>query len=56
MSLEMLQTECEARGREEGKMSTLYSLVRDGLITAKEAAIRCNQTEADFLAGMQANG
>ena len=41
--------------REEGRISVLYDLVKDGLISAKEAAARCNQTEAIFLAGMQSN-
>ena len=42
--------------RAEGMLFMLYSLVKDGFLSVKEAAARSNQTEDSFLAGMQANG
>ena len=53
MSLEMLKTECEARGRREGEarglLKGMWSLVNSGLISSAVAAQQCNMTEEAFL-------
>ena len=38
----------EKRGRQEGIMDTLISLVRDGILTVVDAAKRANMTVAEF--------
>lgn len=47
--------EREARGEERGIFRTLLGLVRDGILSAKDAALRAGITEAEFLARMQAS-
>ena len=43
----------EARGRSEGIMETLTTLVKDGVLTAAEAASRAGISVQEFTAGMQ---
>ena len=38
----------EERGRQEGILDTLISLVRDGILTVVDAAKRANMTVAEF--------
>ena len=45
-----------AKGRAEGMLSTLYSLVKDGILKPDVAASRANMSVDAFLAGMQAQG
>ena len=42
--------------REEGKLTTLYDLVHDGLLSIKDAAIRADMTEKDFISEMHSAG
>ena len=42
--------------REEGKLTTLYDLVHDGLLSIKDATIRADMTEEDFVNGMHSAG
>jgi DNA-binding MarR family transcriptional regulator len=50
--MEKLTTEAKAEGKaegiSEGRLETLASLVKDGIITIAEAAKRANMTEAIF--------
>ena len=39
-------------GRTEGKLSMLYELTKDGVLTLAEAAKRAGMSEKAFLAGM----
>lgn len=39
-------------GREEGKLDILLSLVREKLLTVKDAAVRAGMTETEFLQKM----
>ena len=43
----------EARGFEKGKVSTLAELVKDGILTLKQAAERMGMTVAKFKAAMK---
>ena len=40
------------RGREEGRLETLYEFVRDQMLSVSEAAKKADQTEEEFKAGM----
>ena len=40
-------------GREEGKLSMLFILVNDKLITAKDAAEKIGMTEEEFIGKMR---
>ena len=40
--------EGEAKGRAEGILETLFSVVRDGILTLSEAARRADMTETEF--------
>jgi hypothetical protein len=40
-------------GRNEGKLQTLFDLVKDGILTISEAAKRANMTEANFSENME---
>jgi len=40
-------------GRQEGILSTLYDLVKDGMLEIKDAARKAGMTEAAFIAGMK---
>ncbi|MBD5526785.1 MAG: hypothetical protein HDR04_20780 [Lachnospiraceae bacterium] len=42
--------------REEGKLTTLYDLVHDGLLSIKDAAARASMTESAFTTEMQKAG
>ena len=44
----------EARGEAKGIVRTLSSLVRDGILTIKDAAVRGNMTETEFRSQMAA--
>lgn len=44
----------EARGKEQGKFSTLFGLVRDGILSASDAAARAGTGFEDFTARMNA--
>ena len=44
---QMIWEDGVAAGREEGKESILIELIRDGLLTIKDAAIRLNITEEE---------
>ena len=48
------RAEGRIEGREEGIISTLISLVRDGILSIKDAAVRAGITEADFQEKMAA--
>jgi hypothetical protein len=48
------RAEGRAQGRAEGAKELLFSLVKDGLISIKEAAARLNLTEAAFIDQMNA--
>ena len=41
-----------AQGVEKGKLSMLYELTKDGVLTLAEAAKRAGMSEKAFLAGM----
>jgi len=41
-------TEGRMEGRMEGMLSTLVGLVKDGILTLKDAARRANMSEAEF--------
>jgi hypothetical protein len=45
----------KAQGRAEGAKDLLFGLVRDGLLSVKDAAARLNLSEAAFVAEMQAS-
>ncbi len=40
-------------GRKEGKLEILAGLVRDGILSIQDAAIRANMTEHDFEEGIR---
>jgi predicted transposase YdaD len=40
-------------GREEGKLDTLFELVKDNILTIQEAAERADMTEALFMKKMK---
>lgn len=44
------------RGLHEGKLTTLYDLVHDGLLSIKDAAARASMTESAFTTEMQKAG
>ncbi|MBR2288285.1 MAG: hypothetical protein IJ865_08560 [Clostridia bacterium] len=48
------RVEGRLEGREEGIISTLISLVKDGILSIKDAAVRAGITEADFQEKMAA--
>ena len=48
------RVEGRLEGREEGIISTMVSLVRDGILSIKDAAVRAGITEADFQEKMAA--
>ena len=50
MTYEMLQMDAEKKGRIEGAITTLISLVKDGLLDIKDACKRANMTEQEFKA------
>ena len=52
--LEKTNAAGKAEGKAEGKMIAIYEFVRDGIITPSEGAVRANQTEMEFKAGMDA--
>lgn len=60
LSLEAREARGEDRGRREGRAEGMIkgfaSLIRDGLLTVRDAALRANMTEADFTAQMAALG
>lgn len=43
----------KAEGKAEGKMSAFAELVKDGLLSVKDAAARMGMTEDEFRAAMQ---
>ena len=43
-------------GLHEGKLTTLYDLVHDGLLSIKDAAARASMTESAFTTEMQKAG
>lgn len=45
---DLLRAECEAKGREEGVITTLIGFIRDGLITEENAAKKANMTVEEF--------
>lgn len=43
----------EAKGRSEGGLEMLFSLVRDGLLSMEKASARAGMTESEFAARMK---
>lgn len=52
-AIEEMMKDSKAEGELKGKMDTLAGLVRDGLLSVKDAAARLNMTEAEFEAAMK---
>ena len=52
MTLDMIRREEREEGREEGRMSMLYSLASDGIISISDAAKRAGMSEDDFVIAM----
>lgn len=50
--MERLNAEARAKGREEGKLETLYILVKDGLLTVTQAAEKAEMSEEEFKKNM----
>jgi hypothetical protein len=50
--MEKLTTEAKNDGKLEGKLETLFGLVKDGIITIAEAAKRADMSEAAFTESM----
>ena len=50
------KAEGRAEGRAEGILKTLVDLIRDGILSIRDAASRANMTEAEFTAQMAALG
>ena len=48
--------EGEARGEARGMVKGFASLIRDGMLTVRDAALRANMTEAEFNTQMAALG
>jgi hypothetical protein len=51
--MEKIANEERMEGRNEGKLQTLFDLVKDGILTISEAAKRANMTEANFSENME---
>lgn len=47
-AVEDMMNEREEKGKTEGKVTTLVGLVKDGLLSIKDAALRANMTESAF--------
>ena len=56
LSLEAREKRGEARGEARGMVRGFASLIRDGLLTVRDAALRANMTEAEFSTQMAALG
>lgn len=52
-AIEEMMKDSKAEGELKGKMDTLAGLVKDGLLSVKDAAARLNMTEAEFEAAMK---
>lgn len=52
--LEIERAEGKLEGRLEGKLSILYELVKDNILSVKQAAHRANLSEAEFLKRLEA--
>lgn len=52
-AIEEMMRDSKAEGELKGKMDTLAGLVKDGLLSVKDAAARLNMTEAEFEAAMK---
>lgn len=52
-AIDDMMNDSRAEGRAEGVMATLVGLVRDGLLSVKDAAPRVNMTESNFEAEMK---
>lgn len=52
-AIEEMMKDSKAEGELKGKMDTLAGLVRDGLLSVKDAAARLNMTEAEFEAAIK---
>ena len=51
--IDKLEAKGEARGFEKGKVSILAELVKDGILTLKQAAERMGMSVAKFKAAMK---
>ena len=47
-AIQSIRDDARAEGRAEGILETLFSLVRDGILTLSEAARRADMTETEF--------
>ena len=47
-AVEDMMKDSKAEGKAEGALATLVGLVKDGLLSVKEAAKRANMTEDEF--------
>ena len=56
ISLDAREAKGEAKGVIKGKIEAFAGLVRDGLLTVRDAALRANVTEAEFNTQMAALG
>ena len=52
-AIEEMMKDSKAEGELKGKMDTLADLVKDGLLSVKDAAARLNMTEAEFEAAIK---
>ena len=52
-AIEEMMKDSKAEGELKGKMDALAGLVKDGLLSVKDAAARLNMTEAEFEAAMK---
>ena len=52
-AIEEMMKDSKAEGELKGKMDTLAGVVKDGLLSVKDAAARLNMTEAEFEAAMK---
>ena len=52
-AVEDMMNDSKAEGRTEGMVAALAGLVKDGLLSLKDAALRANMTESAFEAEMQ---
>ena len=52
--LEIERAEGKLEGKIEGKLSLLYELVKDNILSVKQAAQRANLSEAEFLKRLEA--
>jgi hypothetical protein len=51
--MERIASEERKEGREEGMRQTLFGLVKDGILTVSEAAVRADMSEVSFLESMK---